>query len=355
MLIRNILLAATLLRQAHTIGVEKNSLRTNAAYDPLAVDTTTPRLTWRLTSSKRADAQTAYQVQASSSHDFEFADLWDSGKVQSGYPFVIYNGDELASRSTVFWRVKVWDVQDAPSDWSTIAHFEISLLDKDDWSASWISNKDFETGSTSLPVFAKEFALTCEPSKARLYLLGLGVHVPGINGEKITDEVLQPGYSTFNDTLLYSTYDVTQYLQNGENVLGVALGKGIYDAEEPLLGRYSKLSQPYQELRLIAQLEWACGNGDSGSVISDDSWVTSIDGPYWETSWYGGEEYDARKEMPNWSSVTGDRSTWSKATLTNGPDGKLVSPRSPPLKTFDRIKPVSVEKVIDLLPRKLLL
>lgn len=350
MLFKGLLICGALLSQAYAIAVEKNSLRANGASNPLDVDTTTPRLTWRLSSSKRGDSQTAYQIQASVSKSFSKAELWDSGKVDLGDPFVVYAGDELASRSAVFWRVKVWDVEDRPSTWSAPASFEVSLLSEDDWSASWISNPAFKTGNTSLPVFAKEFSLGCRASKARLYLLGLGLHIPEINGKTITDEVLQPGYSTVNDTLLYSTYDVTKFLNKGENVLGVALGKGIYDAEEPLLKRYRKFAQPYQELRLIAQLEYQCDGGKSGTIVSDGSWLTSVDGPQWEASWYGGEEYDARKEIADWSSTKGDHSEWPKATVTKGPSGRLVSPRAPPLKVVDTVKPVSVTKVGFLTP-----
>lgn len=345
MLLKSVLTLGALLSQAYAISVEKNSLRTNGATSPLGVDTATPRLTWRLSSSKRGDAQTAYQVQASSSQDFSKHALWDTGKVKSADPFAVYAGHGLDSRSAVFWRVKVWDADGSSSGWSSAASFEISLLSEEDWSASWISNPAFKTGNTSLPLFAKEFSLSCNPSKARLYLLGLGLHIPEINGKTITDEVLQPGYSTVNDTLLYSTYDVTKYLGKGNNVLGVALGKGTYDAEVPLLGRYKKFSTAYQELRVISQLEYHCSNGKSGKVLSDGSWVTSVDGPQWEASWYGGEEYDARKEIADWSDRKGDRSSWSKATVTKGPSGKLVSPRAPPLKVVETIQPISVTKV----------
>lgn len=345
MLSKFIFLFGLLADQASSIAIEDDSLRVNAAYDPINVDTSTPRLTWRLESTKRGDVQTAYQIQASSTDDFTDADLWDSGKTKSKDPFVLYDGEQLTSRSSVNWRVKVWDKDDKASDWSTYSPFEISLLEDDDWEATWITNTEFETGNASLPLFAKEFEIECSVSKARLYLLGLGIHIPEINGERITDGVLQPGYSTYEDTLLYSTYDVTDYLEDGANVLGIALGKGIYDAEEPLLGRYHKFSQEYQELRLIAQLEYECGNGDTGKIPSDDSWLTSVDGPYWETSWFGGEEYDARKEIPDWSAVKGDRSTWGTASVTESPEVKLVSPRSPPLKVTETIKPVSVSQV----------
>lgn len=326
------------------ISVDPYSLRANSRVAPLDVDTSTPRLSWRLKSDRRGDAQTAVQIVASSSQDFAAPDLWDSGKIESNKPFLYYGGQTLAPRSTVNWRVRVWDDNDVVSGWSSASHFQTSLLNKD-WDASWITNEQFKTGTTSLPVFAKEFSLGCDASQARLYILGLGLFITELNGKEITDHVLQPGYSTVNDTLPYSTHDVTEYLTKGNNVLGVVLGKGIYNAEEPLLGRYRKFSQPYQQLRLIAQLEYSCDNGEEGQVVSDGSWLTTLETPYWETSWYGGEEYDARKEIRNWSHPDGDRSDWVPATITQGPPGRLVSPRSPPMKVVETIKPVSLAKV----------
>lgn len=332
---------------ASAISVQKGSLRVNGAVDPIAVDTTTPWLSWWLASDKRGDNQTAYQIQASSSRsNFDKSDLWDSGKVASSELAVNYGGKKLASRSVVYWRVKVWDVDGGASNWSDAAVFELSLLSNSDWKASWITNKDFSTGNTSLPAFAKPFRLTCSVAKARLYLLGLGLHVAHLNEKPVDDSVLQPGYSTVNKTLLYSTYDVTNQLKKGKNLLEVELGKGIYDAEKPLLGRYSKLNLASPApLMLIAQLEYTCDDGKTGELLSDESWLTTVTGPYWETSWYGGEEYDARKEISGWAGLCRSRKDWTKATIATPPTGALVSPRAPPLKVTDTLKAVAVKKV----------
>lgn len=345
MMIKTLLATAMLLSHACAISIEKNSLRVNGASQPIDIDTATPRLSWRLSSHRRGDSQTAYQIQASSTKHFARPDLWDSKKVKSSDPAATYAGAELTSRSEVYWRTKVWDVDGSESKWSAPAKFEVSLLDDSHWSASWINNTDYKTGTTSLPVFAKDFKLDCKPSKARLYMAGLGLHIAEINGEPVTDDVLQPGYSTINDTVFYSTYDVTGNLDRGKNVLGVSLGKGAYGAEVPLLGRYAKFTQAYQQLRLIAQLEYSCAGGKTGKIVTDGTWKTSVEGPQIEASWYGGEEYDARRELADWSAVKGDRSSWSDATVTIGTLGKLVSPRAPPLKIVETVKPVSVEKV----------
>ncbi|RYP72462.1 hypothetical protein DL770_007964 [Monosporascus sp. CRB-9-2] len=336
---------ASLTSIANALSIKRGSLRTDGVIEPIAVDSTQPRLSWRLDSSKRGDAQTAYQIQAASSDGlWSRPDFWDSGRVKFEDSFAVYSGKGLGSRSTVYWRVRVWDSKGIPSAWSEISMFEVSLLKESDWKASWISNPEYSSGNNSLPLFAKEFTVPCLPTKVRLYLLGLGVHVPEINGEAVGDTVLGPGYSTIENTVLYSTYDITKQVNLGKNVIGVALGKGIYNADKPLGGRYTKLTVPEQELKLISQLEYTCLVGETHRVVSDDSWLTTVQGPHLEGHWYGGEEYDARNEIKNWSKISGNRKGWTKASITTGPGGVLVSPKSPQLKVIDTVTAIDVKQ-----------
>ncbi len=129
------------------------------------------------------------------------------------------------------------DVNNEPSGWSEATTFEMGLLKPNDWTAQWITNSEFVTGKNALPMFAKPFDVPCNVESARLYATGLGVFQAEVNGHPVSEEVLGPGYSTVNRTILYRTYDVGALLQKGHNVLGVELGKGTYDAEKGLLKR----------------------------------------------------------------------------------------------------------------------
>lgn len=339
---------------ASALDVEPGSLRVDGTANPIAVDSVTPQLSWRLQSAKRGDTQTAYQIQAAGSEgNWSTPDVWDSGWVELSDNFATYAGRKLESRSAVSWRVRVWDSNNETSPWSDASRFEVSLLDASDWeAASWITNPAFASGTNSLPMFATEFNVACaEVSRARLYLLGLGVHSAEVNGQPVDDDaVLAPGYSTVNRTLPYSVYDVTQHLA-ARNALGVALGKGIYDTDTPIGGRYTKVNHDPQPLLLIARLEYACAGDEDGDaagggvVVSDGSWLTTVEGPYLEAHWYGGEEYDARREIEGWSTTAVDRQNWTKATVTDGPGGVLISPRSPPLRRHETITAVSVQEV----------
>ncbi|KAK2770372.1 alpha-l-rhamnosidase, partial [Colletotrichum kahawae] len=329
------LLSLALVAVVSTLSIEPESLRTEGVKAPLGIHATNPFLSWRLQSDRRGDNQTSYQLQAASSSDgFASPDLWDTGKLNNNQAFASWDGSALNYRDQVYWRVRVWDAVDVASAWSEPSTFELGLLEESDWTAQWIENDQFATGVNSLPLFANEFKVNCTVTKARLYITGLGVFYAELNGHSVSDEVLGPGYSTINRTVLYRAYDVTDLLTEGDNVIGVSIGKGIYNSDKPLLNRYRKFTTSTKPPILKSQLEYTC-DGVSNSVVSDDTWITTTDGPLLEAAWYGGEEYDARKIIPNWSSSQGDRSDWKPANISTGPvggAGKLYSSTAPQLK-----------------------
>ena len=123
-------------------------LRCEYLANPLGIDTTLPRLSWKLRAvdpEARRLRQTAYQVQVASSPEVLVAgdaDLWDSGKVDSDETIgIVYAGKKLESRSRCHWRVRVWDQDDEPSAWSEPAMWTMGLLDSSDWRAQWIADR----------------------------------------------------------------------------------------------------------------------------------------------------------------------------------------------------------------------
>jgi len=229
-------------------SVQVVSLQVDGRHDePLGTDNTAPTLGWQITETRRAathpchrprshaacpgDRQTAYQIQAAgSAHDLKRGRLiWDSGKVtsdrQTGIP---YAGKPLASRQRVVWQVRVWDADRRASDWSEPGSWEMGLLDKSDWgSARWIEYPG-RTETQAMPIFARQFSVDHRRtvSGARLYLSGVGLQKPTLNGRTLTGEVLAPGNSNYQLSSEYRTYDVTERLRRGGNTLGVALGNG---------------------------------------------------------------------------------------------------------------------------------
>ena len=204
---------------------ELERLTVEYAHEPLGLDVEQPRFGWRL---ERDVLQRAYQVQvASSEHALRSgrADVWDSGRVESGDSAqVAYGGAPLQPATRYHWRVRVW-TGDRASSWST-SEWETGLLGEAAWrGARWIGRG--EDGAA--PRLRREFRLDERVERARLYVSGLGHYEARINGERVGDQVLDPGHTDYDDSVLYAAHDVTRLVRRGANALGVELGTGWYD------------------------------------------------------------------------------------------------------------------------------
>lgn len=356
------------------LAVLSGSMRVDGQTNPLGIGNTSPVISWLLGSNQRGVTQYAYQViAATSSHHLRNAHpnlIWDSGKVVSDETSVQWGGPALTSRTKVYFTVRVWETESSkPTSYSDYGFFEMALLEKSDWSAQWITNPDYVnptglwTTNISLPYYAKDFDIPCKVDSARLYMSGLGQHRAYINGKDIsTSNLLAPGYTVFNVTVEYASYDVSDLLLHGANTIGTVLGKGGYDFE--LFAPASSFSYPpgggladrytmyggvgYVQALLIAQLEYTCrGTSDLNTIASGTDWVTSLSGPLLESAWLGGEAYNASREMPGWNapSYTRSASDWTNATIwsTGGPaDADLIPQIRPDLSITEEIAPIDV-------------
>ncbi|WP_017975542.1 alpha-L-rhamnosidase [Actinopolyspora halophila] len=225
---------------------------------PLGVDDRTPLLAWRL----ERGTQHAYRIRAASSPaKLATPDLWDTGWVRSGTSTgVAYAGESLGARQSVVWQVRVTDAHGTVSEWSAPSRWELGLLDQSDWSpAVWIEHPDRDDADP-LPVFARGFTVDDGRTvdRARLYLAGLGAYDATLNGRRVTDAVHLPGDSNPQQSVEVGTYDVTELLEDGPNVVGVRLGNGTFNVVEvtnPAVGRnevYTKFSSAVAEPTTLA-------------------------------------------------------------------------------------------------------
>jgi alpha-L-rhamnosidase len=281
------IISPALLAQPYGLQVENLT-------NPLGIDVLAPRLSWKIDGAM----QMAYELRAATSVDgLEIADLWDTGKVNSGRSNnVNYGGTSPGSRQRVYWQVRVWTDLDpsAPSAWSAPAFWEMGLLNQSDWSAQWIGY----TKIAGTVVYQRVFSIASGPvQSARLYISGLGMYSVTINGQPASDDVLTPGDTLQRVRLEYATLDVTGLLAQGSNTLTVQLGNGPYSAVYPA-GRYvvSTGGNNPNGTELRAQLEIATPSGTQ-TIGTDGTWSTII-GPTTTSTWWGGEDYDARRQ-PN--------------------------------------------------------
>lgn len=311
--------------------------------NPIGLDVKNPRLSWKIKSTERGFLQKAFQVQVAEFENVLLGGrelLWDSGRVESDESIhVRYDGAELCSGQRCYWRVRIWDLKDSVSDWSEISYWEMGLLDKSDWKGSWIK-PGFEQEKSVMqpcPLFRAEFLTDGEITSARAYITSLGLYEARLNGSRIGDQLLTPGYTNYRKRLQYQTYDVTGMLQNGFNAIGIYLGDGWYKGNA-LMGSYNLFGS---EVSLLVQVTIKYKDGRVQYVTSDKGWKTTT-GPILMSDIFKGETYDARLEKTGWDKPGYDDRDWCPAKLTNGRYDILVAGEGVPVRCIQEIKPVKL-------------
>lgn len=305
----------TLATIAHaTEPLRVSGLTCEFAVDPLGVDVAAPRLSWRLDSDRRGAKQTAYQI-TMTGHDG--AKLWDTGKLEDASSQLIsYDGEAPRSSQGVSWRVRVWDENGAPSEWSKPASFTMGLLKPEDWSAKWI----VAPWQTESVLMRKGFEVKPGLKRAVAHVSGLGHFEMNLNGQKSGDGLLAPGWTKYNETCLYETHDVTPLLVEGANAIGLILGDGMHHAERR--NRFSKFQGTFGPQRAIVQIELEYADGSTERVVTDESWRVD-QGPITFNDVYGGEDYDARRLPAGWDTAGFDDAQWPHAVELVRPSGEL--------------------------------
>jgi alpha-L-rhamnosidase len=343
-------------RSLHAIG-----LRCQYLVDPLGVDARRPRLGWASASSRRADAESAYQVLVASEPGLVaegVGDLWDSGRMASGaVGGVVYGGVEVESRQRCWWTVRLWGRDGESGQWAEPASFELGLLDAADWQAKWIGADP----AVSAPLLRVEFELPEAARRARAYVTGLGYYELILNGVRVGDHVLDPASTTYDHhpdlrdengaparvnapRVLYVTHDVRSHLRPGPNAIGLMLGRGWYSIEEPAARKMNRIwgDRPIGLVQLEVELE----RGDRVHIVSDGGW-RAAPGPILANDLAHGERYDARRELPGWDRPSFDDSGWEPATVVEGPVGTLRSQPLEPSRVVESKEPVAVTQVRD--------
>ncbi|MFQ5806335.1 MAG: glycoside hydrolase family 78 protein [Phycisphaerae bacterium] len=344
------------------------NLRCEYLTDPLGIDETLPRLSWEMVDSRRGAVQRAYRILVTDDLTLLNAhtgNLWDTGKVASDQSNqVVYDGKPLRSRTRVYWKVRVWDQDDRPSAWSSIARWSMGLLAPSDWEARWIRDSgtletsDRSEGRSALPapMLRREFSLPDAASirRATVYVTALGLYELRINGRRVGGHILAPEWTDYHKRVQYQTYDVTDLLRPGENAVAALLGDGWYAGRiglagivpgGPIRGIYGR--QPRLLLRLEVELSEpteprAQASGRVQIIVSDGSWRATTDGPIRVSDLLDGEVYDARRVMPGWDAPGFDDSSWRPVRVFDRIDARLVAQPNEPIRIVKELKPVAL-------------
>jgi alpha-L-rhamnosidase len=330
-----------------TVGqVTVSGLLTENLSEPISIDTGKPRFTWKLGSDGRDVLQTAYEIKVTDGKKT----LWDSGKKVSDQSVqVVYAGTPLESCHRYKWQVRIWDNNGKVTAWSKPASFRMGMLRISDWKAKWIVPGYAEdTVMRPSPLMRKQFSITKKIESACAYITAHGMYEAEINGKRVGDAYLTPGWTSYNKRLQYQVYDITAMLHDGANAIGVMLGSGWYRGTIGFHGNnvYGK------DIALLCQINIVYTDGSIETVITDNTWRSST-GPVRYSEIYDGEIYDARLEKKDWTMPGYDDSSWTGASEASFPVDVLIATQNEPVRQHETFVPVRIfrtpkgEQVID--------
>ena len=339
-----------------------------------------PRLGWVMESPENGTRQSAYEIDIREA--FTGRSVWNSGKVYSSQSQLVSTKGADIRPDNLFnysWRVRVWDETDTPSEWSSEAKFRAvpERLSSGQWigaitqqNAHLPEGRKFHGGELKKPEVkaaweavdtlakksiclrrtfqvgdATEGGTNRKPGKkiveATAYVCGLGFYEFSLNGKKVGNSEFAPLWSDYDKTVYYNTYDVTEQLRRGENVVGILLGNGFYNVQG---GRYRKLQISFGPPTLLFELVINYEDGTCTTVHSDNEWKYDFS-PVIFNCIYGGEDYDARREQKGWNQIGFDDSHWRPVVVQEAPKGILRPQMAAPVKIMERY---DIQKVTKL-------
>ncbi len=306
--------------------------------EPLGIGERAPRLSWTILDADSSWRQAAYRIHARHEDgSVETAEEQSADQVLVPWPFA-----PLASRQRVSVRVSVRSEQ---GEWSTPSEattLETGLLEPDEWrawpvGATW--NEDPDADDRRPALVRRDVVVRDGLVRARLYATAHGVYEAEVNGHRVGDDALSPGWTVYGSRLRYYTYDVTDLLAPGDNAIGAWLGDGWYRGRLGWRAAFRNLWG--NDLSFLAQLELTYADGSRDTIATDHTWRVAP-APILRSGIYDGEDYDARLELPGWSRPGFDDGAWEGVQLRHRDRSTLVAPTAPPVRCTQELQPISV-------------
>ncbi|WP_439590857.1 family 78 glycoside hydrolase catalytic domain [Microbacterium sp.] len=305
--------------------------------EALGIGESRPRLSWIVESAPAEWQQSAYRVEVRTDAGSETFDVASAEQVLVPWPAAA-----LVSRDRAQVRISVQGTDGGwsePGSWGVV---EAGLLEPSDWIAGpvgpiWNENPMTDTRRPAL--VRREFVVRPGLVRARLYATAHGLYQAELNGERVGDDVLSPGWTVYRERLRYYTYDVTEQVVEGANALGAWLGDGWYRGRLGWRGGFRNLFGDDQSF--LGQLELVYADGTRETVATDTTW-RAAPSPIVSSGLYDGETYDARDEIAGWSLAGLDDADWSRVQLRRRDRATLVAPTGPPVRVTQELAPVAV-------------
>ena len=333
------------------IGIAQTTVQnllTENKINPIGIDQTSPRFSWELKNDGRNISQIAYEIKLIAPNRPKG---WNSGKITSNQSVQIaYSGPALQSNEKYQWQVRIWDQSNQLSAWSNPASFQMGLLKADEWAAKWIQPGYIENDKLrSSPLLRKAFTSKKKIQSATAYITAHGLYEAYINGKRVGDAYLTPGWTAYNKRLQYQAFDVTNLIQSGKNAIAVALGSGWYRG---IIGFDNNKNVYGKDIALLMQLQIVYTDGSVEKIGTDGTWKSSV-GEIISAEIYNGETIDARQEKNGWKLSDYNDNDWSTVVLGKQSMTNLIATENELVKKHEVFHPVKIlttpkgEKVID--------
>jgi len=331
-------------------------LRCELLAAPKGLNTPYPRFGWGLSAEGNGARQSAYEICVGD----EEADVargignyWQSGQTASSETlFITYAGNPLQSDLTLYWSVRVWDETSEPSAWSAPLSLMTGLMARSDWDAEWIARYFVLPAGREAPAddlydnpwqarpadyLRREFDARGPVVRATAYVTALGLYELYLNGTRVGDEVMAPGWTDYHQRVIYQAHDVTDLIGAGQNAIGAIIGEGWYSGR---VGHNQRRAGNHYGGRpaLLCQLHLTYADGSVERVVTDPSWRTSR-GPVCYSDFLMGEHYDARLDMPGWAVAGFDDTRWQpvEAFSPEPREPALSAAKSQPVREVARL------------------
>jgi len=301
-------------------------LRVDHLCSPIGIGSVSPRVSWKLPTG--ATAQHAYRVVASD---------WDTGRVESSESTWVPVGIAPQSGLAVEWKVKAW-TDAGESDWSEPSSWEHGLLESSDWSARWVAPAELDDQpALQRPAYmlAGTVPIRAPVERARLYATGHGIYECFLNGSRVGDLELTPGWTAYRKRLQVQTYDVTDLVIDGENVVGGLLSDGWWRGQNSVARRVNDYGAT---TALLAQLVVTLASGETIVFGTDATW-RSTPSHILAADLIAGEVHDLRRR------VAWNPSEWDRANVVDYGYDELCTSPAPPVRRIETLRPVSIREL----------
>lgn len=312
---------SNLLRAVHLKCENRNN--------PKGLNSDVPRFSWALEAGQPCynKRQSAYRILVADHENLQSGDtvlLWDSGKVVSDQSLYLrYQGNALRSDQRLYWAVIVWDENDQAMFLSAVQTFSTGLIEQQAWSANWIARYFVLPAGRELPAdnkydnpwqarpadyLRREINITKPIRRATAYITALGLYELHINGARVGEDVMAPGWTDYHQRVEYQTHDISQLLVAGKNAIGAIIGEGWYSGR---VGHNQRRAGNHYGGRpaLLCQIHIEYSDASIQKIVTDQHWKTS-QGAICYSDFLMGELYDARLELARWHQAGFDDSSW---------------------------------------------